>query len=74
MIYQCSKCRGTFEKDGLQIIMHNQVAAWLCPECVSGADTVTISITREGAGKPYEFGHVEFIYPVNTNGNQEKKD
>jgi len=57
-IFQCKKCDQVFEKDGLQLVIHEVTIGRVCPECLSGSTKINITIVRPCPGKPYEIGYV----------------
>jgi hypothetical protein len=72
LIFQCKKCGQAFEKDGLHVIVHDNTAGRVCPECVVSAETITIILGRDAPGKPYTIQHVEVVHHEETqikNGN-----
>jgi len=57
-IFQCKKCGQSFEKDGVQVIVHDNTVGRICPACVASADTITVVLVREAPGKPYAIQRV----------------
>lgn len=55
MIYQCSACGEVFEKDGLELIVHERCVVRICPGCLSGKSKVQVTIGKERPGKPFKF-------------------
>ncbi len=51
---KCSNCKSEFENDGLLLTIHGNVSARICPECLTGALVVQVTVRREAPGKPYE--------------------
>jgi len=59
MIFQCCKCKETFESAGLSVIVHDQVAGYVCPSCIANAETVHLVLNCPSPGKPFVIAAVE---------------
>jgi DNA-directed RNA polymerase subunit RPC12/RpoP len=59
MSYTCVKCKQLFEKDGLEVAVHQEEIGRICPECLSGSSRISVHVTRESAGKPFVISYVE---------------
>lgn len=59
MSYDCVKCKQIFEKDGLEVAVHQEEVGRICPECLASSSKISILITRERAGKPFVISYVE---------------
>jgi DNA-directed RNA polymerase subunit RPC12/RpoP len=59
MSYTCVKCKQLFDKDGLEIAIHQEEIGRICPECLSGSSKISVLVTRESAGKPFMISYVE---------------
>lgn len=50
----CDNCKQPFESDGLLLTIHDNVAARICPACLTGALVLQVTVRREAPGKPFE--------------------
>lgn len=57
--FSCIKCKQIFEKDGLEVAVHQEEIGRICPECLAGSSKISILVTRESAGKPFVISYVE---------------
>ena len=57
--YTCVKCKQLFEKDGLEVAVHQEELGRICPECLSGSNKISMLVTRESAGKPFGIAYIE---------------
>jgi hypothetical protein len=77
MTFECDQCHNTFEKDGLQVILHEKTVGRVCPACLANANTITVTIARPRPGKDFNIYHVEAaeqseslpFYPVKGGGD-----
>lgn len=53
MSYTCVKCKQIFEKNGLEVAVHQEEIGRICPECLAGSSKISILVTRDQAGKPF---------------------
>jgi hypothetical protein len=59
VIFQCFKCQTVFESAGLQVIVHDQVAGYVCPACIANAETIHVVLNCPSPGKPFSIAAVE---------------
>jgi len=50
---KCNNCNETFESEGLLLVIHDNVAAEICPACLTGALILQVTVKREAPGKPF---------------------
>ena len=79
MIFQCSSCKEVFEKDGLQLVLHETTIARICPACLVGAEGFQITAKRDRPGGPYVFRLFQVadesgVYEVKNGRRSTKED
>ena len=51
---KCENCGEPFESAGLLLTVHNDVAARVCPACLTGALVIQVTVRREAPGKKFK--------------------